>query len=111
MNVTAESYGQAVVLNCKGELTADTLETFQRAVAHQLEDEHVRDLVLNLEEVPFVDSACLECLLDVQAQLAERLGVVRLAGLDENVRTILEITRLDGAFERFADVPATVKAM
>ena len=111
MNVTAESYGQAVLLNCKGELTADSLDAFRRAVDHQLQESQVRDLVLNLEQVPFLDSAALEYLLELQERLNERLGQVKLAKLDENVAKILEITRLDSAFQRFEDLTEAVKQM
>ncbi|OPX21804.1 MAG: hypothetical protein B1H04_06030 [Planctomycetales bacterium 4484_123] len=111
MNVTAESYGQAVVLNCKGELTADSLEAFKHAVEHQLREGQVRDLILNLEEVPFVDSAALEYLLELQEKLAEQMGQVKLAKLDENVAKILEMTRLGGLFERFEDLSEAIKTM
>jgi len=111
MNINAESYGHAVILNLKGELTADTLGAFQQAVDRQLEGKEVIDIVLNLEEVPFVDSAALEYLLDLQDRLNERLGRVRFVKCDENVAKILEITRLDTVFEVFADVPEAVKAL
>ena len=109
MQITAESYGQAVILNCKGELTADSLEAFRRAVEHQLAEE--RDLVLNFEEVPFLDSAALEYLLELQTALADRLGQVKLARLDENVRKIMEITRLESAFERHDDLSEAVRTV
>lgn len=111
MQITAESYGQAVILNCKGELTADSLEAFRRAVEHQLAEEKVRDLVLNFEEVPFLDSAALEYLLELQAALADRLGQVKLARLDENLRKIMEITRLESAFERYDDLSEAVRTV
>lgn len=111
MNVTVETYGQSIVLNCKGELTVDSLDAFRRAVDHQVTEDQVRDLVLNFEQVPFVDSAGLECLLDLQELLSERMGQVKLAKLDENVAKIMEITRLDSAFDRFDDINQAVKAM
>ena len=111
MNITAESYGHAVILNLKGDLSEDSLGAFQRAVDHQLAGEGVIDLLLNLEQVPFVDSATLEYLLDLQDRLAERLGQVKLIKPDENVRKILEITRLAAAFETFADIPEAVRAI
>jgi anti-anti-sigma factor len=111
MQITAESYGQAVILNCKGELTADSLEAFKRAVEHQLAEKQVRDLVLNFEEVPFLDSAALEYLLELQATLADRLGQVKLARLDENLRKIMEITRLESAFERHDDLSEAVRTV
>ena len=111
MNITVESYGQAVILNCKGELTADSLDAFNTVVNHQLEEGHVRDLVLNMEEVPFIDSKILEYLVELQEQLAERLGQVKLANCDENIRKILEITRLDGTFEIFEDISRAVQVV
>ena len=111
MQITAESYGQAVILNCKGELTADSLEAFKRAVEHQLAEAQVRDLVLNFEEVPFLDSAALEYLLDLQAALASRLGQVKLARLDEDLRKIMEITHLESAFERYDDLSEAVRTV
>jgi len=111
MNINAESYGHAVILNLKGELTVDTLGAFQQAVDRQLEGKEVIDIVLNLEEAPFVDSAALEYLLDLQDRLNERLGRVRFVKCDQNIRKILEITRLDAVFEVFEDVPEAVKAL
>ncbi len=111
MQTTAESYGQAVILNCKGELTADSLVAFKTAVAHQLEEEQIRDVVLNFEEVPMIDSACLEYLMELQEQLAGRLGQVKLAKLDDNIVKILEITRLESAFDRYEELSEAVKTI
>ena len=109
MQVTAESYGDAVILNCTGDLTADSLDAFKKVVDHQLAEQQVRDLALNLESVGFIDSAALEYLLELQERLNERLGQVKLVSLDENMLKILEITRLDTAFERHEDVAEAVK--
>ena len=111
MNVSAESYGHAVILNCKGELTLDSLDAFKTAVERQLQEDQVRDVVLNLREVPFVDSAALEYLLDLQERINDRLGQVRLVGLDENLAKIFEITRLDGVFDRYDDAAEAVKTL
>ncbi len=111
MNIAAESYGQAVVLILKGEFNADTLEAFNVAVEHQLTDATVRDIVLNLEGVPFIDSAALESTLTLQQRLLERMGQVKLLKADANVRKILEITRLDACFECFEDSDKAVKTL
>lgn len=111
MNITAEVYGHAVIMNPKGDLTEDTLAVFGRAVDHHLEGDQVIDVLINLEEVPFVDSAGMEYLLTLQDKLAEKLGQVKLIKPDENVRKILEITRLASTFETFDDLPHAVKAL
>jgi len=109
MNISAENHGHAVVLNLKGELTEDSLHVLKRAVDHQLEGEQVVDLVLDLHDVPFLDSTVLEYMLDLQDCLAERLGQVKLARCDENVRKILEVTRLEGTFEIFDELSQAVQ--
>lgn len=123
MKITEESYPDYIgaILICSGELTEDSLDAFKIAV-EQIEHRFDKkadhpgrtvagDLVLNLEAVPFVDSAGLEYLLDLQERFAEKLGRVKLANLNENIARTLEITRLDNAFERFENVAEAVKAM
>lgn len=111
MNIGAESYGHAVILNLKGELTADTLGIFQQAVEHQLASKDVIDIVLNMEQVAFVDSAAMEYLLDLQDKLSDRLGQVKFIRPDDNVRKILELTRLASSFETFRDAGEAVRVI
>jgi len=111
MNITAESYGHAVVLNMKGEITEDALSVLRREIQHQLSGKDVVDLVLNLERVPFIDSMGLEFLLDLQERLSEKFGQIRIVQPDENVRKILEITRLESDFEIYEDIAEAVKAV
>ena len=136
MNISEESYGQAVILICSGEMTEDSLDVFKKAVERHLDrrggdidgDESrpvkdpaqniygsastsFRDLVLNLEAVSFIDSVALEYLLDLQEQFIEMLGQIKLVHMNEDLAKIFEITRLDSAFERFEDVSEAVKAI
>ena len=111
MSITVESYGHSVLLNLKGELTEDSLAAFNQDVDRQLQEKDVIDLVLNMENVPFIDSNAMEYLLGLQDRLAERMGQVKLLRCDENVRKILEITRLESSFEVFTDVHEAVKTI
>ncbi|MDY6914508.1 MAG: STAS domain-containing protein [Planctomycetota bacterium] len=111
MNITTESYGHAMIFNLKGELTEDSLSAFQKAVEHQLEGKEVVDVVLNMEQVPFIDSLSLEYLLDLQDRLVEHLGQVKLVKCDENIQKILTITRLDTTLEVFAGVAEAVEVI
>ena len=124
MKIHAESYGRAVILILEGELTEDSLGAFKQAVDHQLKgaqplknqtkgdtSREVIDLVLNLEKMSFIDSVSLEYLLDLQELLAERLGQVKFVKANENVRKILEITRLESTFEIFDEVPEAMNVI
>jgi anti-anti-sigma factor len=111
MNITTESYGHAVILLLKGEFGEDDLGAIRQAVEHQLEADEVVDIVFNLAEVPFIDSAGLEYLLDLQDRLAERFGQVKLVCPDENVAQILEFTRLRSTFEVYKETHEAVKSV
>lgn len=111
MTISAENYGHSVILNVKGELTEDTLTAFEQAVDRALQEKMVIDLVLNLENVPFVDSRVLEYLLQLQDRLTDKLGQVKLLKCDENVLKILEITHLRGAFDIYSDATEAVKSL
>ena len=111
MNVTAESYGHAIVLNLQGELTGDSTAALMQVVDHHLKDGELIDVVLNMETVGFVDSAALECMLDLEDRLAERFGRVKLVKVDENIRMILDITRLTNTFDIYDDINDAVKAV
>ncbi len=111
MTIPAESYGHSVILYLKGELSEDSLPTVRKDVDHHLESEEVVDVLLNVEQTPFMDSLAIEYLLDLQDRLLDRLGQVKLIKPDENIRKILEITRLEGTFEIFDDVSEAIKAI
>lgn len=111
MNITTESYGHAVILLLKGEFSEDDLGAIRQAVEHQLESDDVVDIVFNLAEVPFIDSAGLEYLLDLQDRLAERFGQVKLVCPDENVTQILDFTRLRSTFEVYKETHDAVKSV
>ena len=111
MNITVESYGHTVLLHLKGELTEDTLVAVQQSVDRSLAGQEVIDLVFNMETMPFIDSAGLEYLLSLQEKLTERMGQVKLIKPDENIRKILELTRMQSVFETFKDVPEAVRAI
>ena len=109
MNIPVEDYGHAVILKPKGELVEDTLGGFREVVDHQLSEDAVIDVIVDMEEVTFMDSMVLEYLLDLQEQLQEKFGQVRLAGCNENIAKILEMTRLNIVFEVFDNTEEAVR--
>jgi anti-anti-sigma factor len=110
MNIRAEDYDHVTVVSVTGELTSEGTETFRRQIEERLERK-VRFFVIDLQQTTFVDSKGLETLIWVQEQCDERLGQVLLCNPDETCRKILQVTRLDGRFDVFADVTEAVKTM
>jgi anti-sigma B factor antagonist len=57
-----------------------------------------RYVILNLEDVNFVDSSALAILVRGMKRCRERNGDLLLCGLRQPVRIIFELTRMDKAF-------------
>ena len=110
MNIRCEDYDHVSVLSISGELNAEATETFRKHIEERLAQK-VRFFVVDLHQTTFLDSKGLEALLWLQEQCDERLGTTRLCNPDETCRKILQVTRLDGRFDVFADVAEAVKTM
>ncbi len=65
-------------------------------------------VVLDMSEVPLIDSAGLDSLLDVQESLHSRGGVMKLAGVTQLCQEILRITGVHQQFESHHDIKNAV---
>ena len=60
-------------------------------------------IVFDLRQVPLIDSAGLELLLNVHDRCIERGGLLQLAAANTLCRDILEVTGVVSEFELFSD--------
>ncbi len=67
-------------------------------------------LVVDLSQVSYIDSSGLAVLIEGMQNVAAYGGKFSLAGLQEGVRPIFEIARLDQVFEIFPTVEAALTA-
>lgn len=110
MKISYEDKGPVTVLAIRGDLSIDETDRFQRETLQKM-DQNVRDFVLDLESLDFIDSRGLESLLWLQDKCAELLGQVRLAACPDHIRKVLEVTRLITRFDCHPDVDAAVKSL
>jgi len=110
MKLKQETYDRVAVISIAGEASVDELEPLRRMLEQRIEQD-TRDFVLELGETEFFDSKALELLLWLQEQADERLGQVRLAGPNETIRKILEVTRLEHQFDAHDDVESALKSL
>ena len=69
----------------------------------KLVDEGYVELIVCLEEVPFVDSSGLACLVSGLKVTRQAGGTLKLAGLCEQARTVFRLTMLERVFEIYDD--------
>jgi anti-sigma B factor antagonist len=90
-----------VVLDLRGRITlGEETEALREKVKNLVEAGHTR-LILNLEEVNYVDSVGLSTLVASYTSARRQGGDVKLLRLTKRIHDLLQITRLSTVFETF----------
>lgn len=66
-------------------------------------------LVIDFERVEFVDSSGLSVLVSAYKLIEGKAGKLVLAHIPKNVQALFALTRLNEAFQIFADTPSAVE--
>ncbi len=109
MRIKTQDYNNITVVELQGDLDGDFVELFQNTITDIIAA-HKAGIVLDMSGVGFIDSQGLEKLLWSRDYCNENKSEIRLAGLDENCAKILEITRLENEFDRYAELTEAVKS-
>lgn len=81
-----------LVVRVSGELDLLTAETFRNLIERELFQQKARNLVLNLEQVNFIDSSGLGVILGRYKRIREQGGVVAIVGAQPHVKRVLELS-------------------
>jgi len=98
MSFTTRISGSVGVIELKGRFDAHVAPAVK---AWQDDSAAPTRLVVNLSEVHFIDSTALATLVSGMKRCRQRGGDLYLCGLQQPVRIIFELTKLDRAFEMF----------
>jgi anti-sigma B factor antagonist len=92
MDFAVDTRGDVRIVRVKEpKLTYPVLSPFFAGV-RQLVEDGARKLVIDLSGVTYIDSASIGCLMDIHRLLQEKDGLVRLAGLQPRVETMISMT-------------------
>jgi anti-sigma B factor antagonist len=67
-------------------------------------------VLVDLSTVTYVDSATIGCLMDLYRQATTAGGVLKLAGVQKRVETMLTMTGAQNFLEIHADEPSAMKS-
>ena len=97
------------VLPLEGEIDLHVSSNVTAALQTMIEKKP-NQVVVDLARVSYIDSSGLAALIEGMQNVQEYGGKFALASLQEPVRTIFEIARLDQVFRIFPDVNAALTA-
>ncbi len=104
--VFPEFEGQGV-LRLRGPLTYDNLHLFQNAIRR----ETTPTLILDLTEVPYIDSAGLGSLVGTYVSSHKAGQQVVLTGVNERVAKLFQITKVEPLFLTFPSLEDAFQAL
>jgi anti-anti-sigma factor len=90
--------GSTAVAALRGEIDLHNSPSVRTALLAILNNHHPRKLVLNLSEVPYMDSSAIAVLVESLQKIRKLGGRIYLTNLQPRVKGLLEIARLDAIF-------------
>jgi anti-sigma B factor antagonist len=86
-----------VVVGVDGQLIVGNRQELKQKVLDAL-DGNARKFVIDFSRTGYIDSSGLGVLVSLSKKIREQGGELRLAGLNEDIQTLFELTKLDTLF-------------
>jgi anti-sigma B factor antagonist len=110
MQIAERQSGSVTVLDLSGKITLGDDGTLLKDKLHSLLHQGKKDLLLNLGEVQYVDSAGLGALVSAYTTVTREGGSLKLANVTKKLQDLLSITKLLTVFETFDSEDEAVRS-
>jgi anti-sigma B factor antagonist len=101
MQIDERSAGDVTILDLKGRITLGEGDDLLKDKVNSLVQQGRKKLVLNLAEVPYIDSAGLGIIVHTYTTVSRQGGSMKLLGLTKRITDLLSITKLLTVFETY----------
>jgi anti-sigma B factor antagonist len=101
MQIEQRSVADVVLLDLKGKITLGEGDELLKDKVNSLLNQGQRKIVLNLAEVPYIDSAGLGEIVRTYTTVSRQGGSLKLLNLTKRITDLLSITKLLTVFETF----------
>jgi len=101
MQIEERNVGEVTVLDLKGKMTLGEGDELLKDKINSLIHQGQRKLLLNLEGVPYIDSAGLGEIVRTYTTVSRQGGSLKLVNLTKRITDLLSITKLLTVFETF----------
>jgi anti-sigma B factor antagonist len=110
MQIEERALGDVVVLDLKGKVTLGQGDELLKDKVNSLVNQGYKKLVLNLSEVPYIDSAGLGEIVRTYTTVSRQGGSLKLLNLTKRIQDLLSITKLLTVFETFESEDDAVRS-
>ena len=101
MQIQERMVGDVVMLDLKGKITLGEGDELLKDKVNSLVNQGHKKIVLNLADVPYIDSAGLGEVVRTYTTVSRQGGSLKLLNLTKRITDLLSITKLLTVFETF----------
>ena len=110
MHIEERSAGDVTLLDLKGKMTLGDGDELLKDKINSLANQGNRKLLLNLAEVPYIDSAGLGAIVGAYTTVTRQGGQLKLLNLTKRITDLLAITKLLTVFETYENEADAVRS-
>jgi anti-sigma B factor antagonist len=101
MEISERNDGKVTILSLAGKVTLGEGDVLLKDKLHSLLNQGRKDVLLNLAQVSYVDSAGLGAIVSAYTTMTREGGSLKLANVTKKMQDLLSITKLLTVFETF----------
>ena len=98
MSFQVSKVNDVKLIEVEGQLIVGNRQELKQGVLDKLEGGDLK-FVIDFANTGYIDSSGLGVLVSLSKKISEQGGELRLAGLNEDLRTLFELTKLDTLFQ------------
>jgi anti-sigma B factor antagonist len=110
LTITERNIDDVTILDLQGSVRLGEEESHLRETVKSLLTSGRTKIVLNLEDVDYIDSSGIGALVYSFTHVRRQDGQLKLLNLSQRVHDVLTLTKLLSVFEEFKDEDAAVKS-
>src|SRR6187431_2457437 len=101
MQIEERSAGEVTLLDLKGKMTLGEGDELLKDKVNSLVNQGHKKIILNLADVPYIDSAGLGEVVRTYTTVSRQGGSLKLLNLTKRIEDLLSITKLLTVFDTF----------
>jgi len=110
MQIEERIVGDVVMLDLKGKITLGEGDELLKDKVNSLVNQGHKKIVLNLAEVPYIDSAGLGEVVRTYTTVSRQGGSLKLLNLTKRIEDLLSITKLLTVFDTYDNEAEAIKS-
>ena len=98
MGFTVQKQGDVCIVDVEGQLIVGNRQELKQKILDELE-RGARKFLVDFAQTGYIDSSGLGVLVSLSKRIRENSGELRLANLNDDLKTLFELTKLDTLFQ------------